>query len=322
MPGASPLADDLDLVRQCQDAGASAFVLHSLFEEQITGARYADLYRMELYPGSAEATRALFPQAQDYALTPADYLKQVRAIKDAVQVPVIASLSGTSLSGWIEYARLIEQAGADALELSIYHVPCDAQETSASIERRIRDIVREVRAKTKLPLAVKLPPYYTSLPNLVSELEGAGADGVVLFNRFFHPVSHLNSLVCPPPQADHSAAELSVRLGWLAVLWAQARCSLALSGGVRSIEDLVNALACGAHAVQIVSPLLTLGPTYLKTLLQQLTQWMETHNCPSVRELQGCAAVVSCPDVSAFERAAYLHSLQAERPAQAVQDAQ
>lgn len=314
MPGASPLVDDLDTVRQLEDAGASAIVMHSLFEEQITGEQLASIYHMEIYADSFAEARSYFPQADDFRLGPDQYLEQIRRIKQAVKVPVIASLNGTTAGGWMQYAKLIEQAGADAMELNVYYLPTSPSESGSAVEQRVYDALRAVKQAVNIPVAVKLAPFFSSLPNVAFRLEELGAAGLVLFNRFYQPDVDLEELQAVPTLKLSDSSELLLRLRWLAILSGVYNGWLAASGGVHTPTDVVKAVMCGADSVQVVSALLSNGPAHLKTLKQGLSEWLEEHEYDSLRQMQRSMSLQRCPDPANFERANYIRALQSWRP--------
>ncbi len=309
MVGASPLADDLDTARRLEDAGASAIVMRSLFEEQIEGEHDASVEHFEMFADSFPEALSFFPAVGEFAMSPDAYLEQIRRLKEAVHVPVIASLNGLRISGWLRYAELIEQAGADALELNVYHVATEARETLYSVEQQIREVARNVREAVKLPLAVKLSPFFTSLPHVAMELRTTGIDGLVLFNRFYQPDIDLDDVSVVPRLHLSDSSELLLRLRWLAILSGRCTASLAVSGGVHAATDAVKAIMAGAHAVQVVSALLIHGPGRLKVLLDGLKAWLEEHEYDSIRQMQGCLSLAHCPDPGAFERGNYMRVL-------------
>jgi dihydroorotate dehydrogenase (fumarate) len=310
MPGASPMVDDLDIVKRLEDAGAAAIVMHSLFEEQITGEKLASIYNMELYANSYAEAMSYFPAHADYALGPEQYLKQIGRIKRSVAVPVIASLNGTTPGGWVSYAKMIQQAGADALELNLYFVAADANEHAEAIETRLLHIVRSVAEKLTIPLAVKLSPFFTSMANFASDLDAAGVDGLVLFNRFYQPDIDIEQLEVNPTLKLSDPSELLLRLRWLAILSPHIGASLAVSGGVHSETDAIKSIMAGAEAVQIVSALLRNGPEHLATIERGMIRWMEANGYTTVRQMRGSMSSANCPDAQAFERANYLRALQ------------
>jgi len=309
MPGASPLVDDLDLVRRLEDAGASAIVMHSLFEEQITGERFATIYHMELYADSYAEAASYFPKHGDYPLGPDQYLAHIDRIKRAVSIPVIASLNGSTPGGWTEYARLIEQAGADALELNTYYVATDPQETGFAVEQRILEVVRAVSEAVSIPLAVKVSPFFSSFANFAARLDEVGADGLILFNRFYQPDIDIETLEVKPTLRLSDSSELLLRLRWLAILARQISANLCVSGGVHTGVDAIKSVMAGADAVQIVSALLRHGPEHLATIERSMRQWMEENGYASVRQMRGSLSLSTCPDPQAFERANYVRTL-------------
>ena len=313
MPGASPLADDLDAVRRLEDAGAAAIVMHSLFEEQITREEQGVVHHMQVHEESFAEALSYFPAPDEYALGPDRYLEQVRRIKAAVRVPVIASLNGTTPAGWLHYARLIEQAGADAMELNFYHVATDPAETSAEVERRLLESVHTIRQRLTIPLAVKLSPFFSSLPHLARELDAAGARGLVLFNRFYQPDIDLDLLEAVPRLHFSTADELLLRVRWLAILSGRVRASLAATGGVHSGLDALKAVMAGAHAVQMVAALLMRGPSHLAAVRHELAEWLEQHEYDSLRQAQGSMSLLRSPAPEAFERGNYMRALQSWR---------
>ncbi|MGD0389263.1 MAG: dihydroorotate dehydrogenase-like protein [Tepidisphaeraceae bacterium] len=320
--GASPLADDLDTPRRLEDAGAAAIVMRSLFQEQIEGEQYASAQQVEMYADSFSEASSFFPATDDFAMNPYGYLEHVRRLKAALRIPVIASLNGLSTSGWLRYARLIEQAGADALELNVYHVSTNLWETAATIEENILESARTVREAVKIPLAIKLSPFFTSVPHLAMQLRTAGVDGLVLFNRFYQPDIDLGLLSVVPQLHLSDSSELQVRLRWLAILSGRITASLAVSGGVHTGADAVKAVMAGAHAVQIVSAILKNGPAYLKTLLTDFKQWMEENGYQSVRQMRGSLDMTRCPDPAAFERGNYMRVLNSWRETPRFSDGQ
>ncbi|MEI8233724.1 MAG: dihydroorotate dehydrogenase-like protein [Verrucomicrobiota bacterium] len=310
MPGASPLVDDLATVRRLEDAGAAAIVMHSLFEEQLERERTAVERDVESHNESFAEATTYFPSEEDFDETSAEYLELIGKIKATVSIPVIASLNGTTPGGWTGHAKLIEQAGADALELNYYDLPADPCKTGAEIEARALDLVAAIRKEVRIPLAVKLSPFFSSLPNFVSRLKNAGANGVILFNRFYQPDINIEDLDTDSVLELSTPSELRLRLRWLAVLSAQVDTSYAATGGVHSAQDAVRAIMAGAHAVQIVSALLKNGPDYLATVLADLSQWLEEHEYESLAQMRGTMNLKHCPDASAFERANYLRLLK------------
>ena len=310
MPGASPMVDDLDFVRRLEDAGAAAIVMHSLFEEQITREEVGTIRQMEVVSGAYAEALTYFPEPEDFRLGPDLYLDHVRRLKEAVSIPVIASLNGATPGGWVAFATRIAEAGADALELNLYDVGAHADEPGFSLERRFLDIVRAVRAAVKIPLAVKLSPFFSSLGSFASELDAASVDGLVLFNRFYQPDIDPETLDVTPSLRLSTRDELLLRLRWLAMLSGRVRASLAVTGGVHDARDAIKAIMAGADAVQMVSAILLRGPKALADVRTEVAWWLEEHEYKSLAQMKGSMSLLSCPDPAAFERANYARVLQ------------
>lgn len=313
MVGASPLTTDLDRVRRLADAGASAIVMHSLFEEQIIREELATRSAIDEPAESFAEALSYFPASQQYLLGPDEYLDQLRKVKAAVSVPVIASLNGITSGGWLRYARLMAEAGADALELNIYFLPTDPARSSASLEDQTLDLVREVKKLVKIPLAVKLSPFFSSLPNFAARLDEAGADGIVLFNRFYQPDIDIEALEVRRSLELSTSADLRLRLRFLAILSGRVRASLAATGGVHTAADAIRAIMAGAHGVQLVSALFVNGDHRLREIREELAAWAEQHEYESLDQMRGSMNLARCPDPGAFERANYVHILQSWR---------
>jgi dihydroorotate dehydrogenase (fumarate) len=306
---ASPLSEDIDNIRKMEDAGASAVVLHSLFEEQIT----VDSYELDRHlSGGAESfaeSLSYFPDLTSYNMGPEGYLEQVAKAKAAVKIPIVASLNGVSSGGWIRYAKKMEQAGADALELNIYTIPTDLDTTSEQFEQAFAKLVGDVKASIGIPVAVKLGPFFSTLANLARRLEQAGASGLVLFNRFYQPDFDLEALEIVPRLKLSAQYELMLRLHWVAILWGRVKVDLAITGGVHTAQDVLKAMMAGAQVVEIASALLQNGIGYLKTIESDLTAWMEEHEYESIRQMQGSMSQRSVADPNSFLRANYLKVL-------------
>lgn len=313
MAGASPLADDLGMVRRLEDAGSSAIVVRSLFEEQIERDTAGYFHNVAAHVETFAEAPTFLPQSHEFRLGPEQYLEHIAKVKAAVSIPVIGSLNGTTDSGWLAYAKLIEQAGADALELNIYHVATDPTESAARVEGRVLDTVRHVQMGLDIPVAVKLSPFYSSLPNLVAGIESAGAKGVVLFNRFYQPDIDIENLEATPTLHLSDSSELLLRLRWLAVLFGRTRMALACSGGVHTETDAIKALMAGASAVQVVSALLKAGPERLGVMQRAMKAWLEQHEYESLQQAIGSMSLQRCPDPAAFERGNYMRILQSWR---------
>ncbi|MGA2737653.1 MAG: dihydroorotate dehydrogenase-like protein [Bryobacteraceae bacterium] len=305
----SPMCVDVGNIRRMEDAGAAAVVLHSLFEEQLT-LESNELDRF-ISAGDDVGAEGIshFPDMLGYNRGPESYLKHIRKVKEAVHIPLIASLNGTSVGGWLKYAKEMEQAGADALELNIYYIPVDPDVTGDQVERKYCDLVRAVKSAVHIPVAVKLGPYFSSLVNMAKRLEGAGADGLVLFNRFYQPDFDLEALEVVPNLMLSSPYELLLRLHWIAVLYGNVRPDLALTGGVHAATDVVKAMMAGAKVAMMTSALLKKGIGYLDTILTELLIWLGDHEYDSIRQMQGSMSRNAVPQPQAFERANYMKVL-------------
>ncbi len=308
--GASPLVDNLDSVKKLEDAGVAAITMHSLFEEQLAADQLA-AHRFFDGPANSYAEAAnWFPSTADFKLGPDAYLEQIRKIRAAVKVPVIGSLNGSTPGGWIDYAKQIEQAGAHGLELNLYALHSDPTKDAHTVEKQQLDIILAVKKSVKIPVAVKLSPFYSSLPAFVTSLENAGVAGVVLFNRLYQPDIDVEHLALERVLQLSERSELSLRLQWLALLSPKTTLSLACSGGVHEPVDVLKALMAGAHVVQVVSSVLQHGPKRIAELKKGLAAWLEEHEYESVKQITGSMNLVRCPDPSAYERANYVKLLQ------------
>ncbi len=309
--GASPLADKVETVQRLEEAGASAIVLRSLFEEQIQMEDQAIEHHVERHGGAfSEAASGFFPALSDFALDTGQYLEQIRKIKQKVSIPVIGSLNGVTSGGWEYHSKLIEEAGADALELNFFELPTETDESAADIEKRYIEILKHIRAMVKIPLAVKLSPFFSSIPNFVKSLKEAGADGVVLFNRLYQSDIDIESLEVRPILHLSSSSELGLRLRWLAILEPHFPGLLAVSGGVHTSSDVIKSLMAGASVIQLVSTILKHGPEQFRILEQELLDWLEKNEYESLDQLRGSMSLRTCPDPSAFGRANYMKILR------------
>jgi dihydroorotate dehydrogenase (fumarate) len=313
VPGAGPFVDSLDTVRRLEDAGAPMIVMHSLFEEQVTGEEIMISRSIETPKESYAEALSYFPEPDDFALGPEDYLEQIRKIKAAVAVPVFGSLNGTTEGGWLRYARLIEQAGADGLELNLYELALDLGETGAEVERRGLEVVQAVKNSVKIPVAVKLSPFYSSIANFARRLDKSGADALVLFNRFYQPDIDVEKQELLRVNLS-GPTELLLRVRWIGALSGRIRASLAATGGVHTATDVVKAVMAGAHATQMVSALLQNGPAYLQEVRDDLARWLEEHEFESLRQMQGSMNLLRCGDPGAYQRANYIRLLQSWGP--------
>jgi len=305
----SPLGESLDNIRRMEDAGAAAVVLPSLFEEQINlESHHLDSY-LSVGTESVAESLTYFPDMGHYNLGPDGYLEHVRRAKAAVQIPIIGSLNGVSTGGWIDYAKRIEDAGADALELNIYYIPTDPAVTAAQVEQGYADLVRDVRASVRVPVAVKLGHAWSAMANVAARLDEAGADGLVLFNRFYLPDFDLDNLEVVPRLTLSNSSELLVRLHWVAILCGHVRADLAVTGGVHTSADVLKSMMAGARVAMMTSALLLRGIGHLTAVRRDLLEWMEAHEYESIRQMQGSMSYRSVRNPAAFERANYMKVL-------------
>ena len=310
MPGASPLADDLDAVRRLEDSGAAAIVLNSLFEEQIEMEQHAMSEFLESPADSFAEALDYMPIQDEVSFGPDEYLAKVRRIREAVSVPVIASLNGTHGGRWLNYASMIEEAGADALELNLYLLATDAETDAATLEQRLIEMIADVKRRIEIPVAVKLSPFFTALAHAGGRMAKAGADALVVFNRFYQADLDAENLQAVRSLHLSTSEELLLRLRWLAILSSQLDTPLAVTGGVHSGLDAVKAVMSGASAVQVVSALLQHGPQHLATIRQEFTDWLESHEYESVAQMCGSMNLERSPDPAAYERANYIQVLK------------
>jgi dihydroorotate dehydrogenase (fumarate) len=288
--------------------------MRSLFEEQIALEEATTFAVTEAHGYSHGEAGSYFPPSDAFALGPDEYLEHLRRIKAAVRVPVVASLNGVTPGGWLRYGSLMEEAGADALELNVYSLVTDATEDAHTTEDRTIALVREMRTSVRIPLAVKLSPFYTSFANFAHRLDQAGPAGMVLFNRFWQPGIDVEALEVRRELHLSDSSELPLRLRWLAILSGNVRAALAVTGGVHTVVDVIQAVMAGAHAVQMVSALLRHGPEHVATLQRALAEWLEEHEYGSLRDMQGSMSLATCPDPEAYERANYMLMLQSWKP--------
>jgi dihydroorotate dehydrogenase (fumarate) len=305
----SPMCADVGNVRRMEDAGAAAVVLDSLFEEQIVlESDNLDRFLTEGSELSAESVTH-FPELTYRGMGPETYLEHIRKCKEAVKIPIIGSLNGSTNGGWLHYAKQMQEAGADALELNIYYIPVDPKVTGEQVEEQYVELVKAVKAEVKIPVAVKLGPYFSSMANVAQRLDAAGADALVLFNRFYQPDFDLESLEVVPNLILSNSHELLLRLHWIAVLYGSVKADLALTGGVHSATDVVKAMMAGAKVAMMTSALLKRGITFLDTISTELLIWMGEHEYESIQQMQGSMSRNAVPQPGAFERANYMKVL-------------
>jgi len=307
---ASPLSKKVETVKQLEEAGVSAVVMYSLFEEQITHESNALDYFLNRGSESYAEAMTYFPEMQNYNIGPESYLKLVKELKETVEIPIIGSLNGVSTGGWIEYAKKIEQAGADALELNIYYIPTDVKMASKELEDAQVELVANVKKQLSIPLAVKLSPFYSALPAFAKRLSDAGADGLVLFNRFYQPDIDTETLEVIPSLNLSDSYDLRLPLRWVAILHGKVKADLALTSGVHTEKDVLKAMMAGANVVEITSEFLENGISRATEMLEGLEKWMVEYEYKSIKQMQGSMSHKAVAEPAAFERANYMKALQ------------
>lgn len=310
MPGASPLMEDLGHLRQMEDFGAGAVVLHSLFEEQLTqDQKELNHYLMQGTEGFAEAL-SYFPEIDSFKLGPEEYLDHIRKAKESLSIPVIASLNGVTRGGWIDFARRIEQAGADGIELNIYFVPTNPDLAGAEVEALYLNILAAIKSTVQIPVAVKMSPFFSSIPNMARKLDRMDANALVLFNRFYQPNIDLEEMEIKPRVRLSRAGGNLLSLRWIAILYGHIKASMAATTGIHTAEDVIKSVMAGADATQLCSVLLQQGIREIGEILEEIKRWMEAHDYESVEQMKGTMSQKSVAEPAAFERANYMKSLQ------------
>jgi dihydroorotate dehydrogenase (fumarate) len=308
--GASPFGYRLDTVKQLEDAGCAAVVLHSLFEEQITGELEDRIHGADTLDHDFQDLLKQFPDAMDYALTPDAYAEHIVKLKRAVAIPIIGSLNGGASRSWLRFARTIEQAGADAIEINLYHVVTDAHVTAVAVEHEWAQAVSELKGLLKIPVAVKVSPFFTAFANMARQFEAAGVDALVIFNRFYQPDIDIRTGTPSIHITLSTSADLALRLHWLAILFGRVRPALAVSGGVNVPNDGIKAILAGADAIQMVSALLRHGPTHVSAMRLGLERWMEWNAIAGLDDMRGRASLQRTSDPAMYERATYIRMLR------------
>jgi dihydroorotate dehydrogenase (fumarate) len=307
---ASPLSRDIEGICRLEDAGASAVVLYSLFEEQLRQEE-ADLdYHMAAGTESFAESITYFPQPSEFHTGPEGYLKHISKAKKAVGIPIIASLNGSTLGGWTKFAGQIERAGADAIECNIYFIPTDPKLTAEDVEKTYLDILKAVKSTVTIPVAVKLSPFFSNMANMAHRLDKAGADALVLFNRFYQPDIDLEELAIRPNVLLSTPQALRLPLTWIGILHGRVKAGLAATGGVHGADDVIKLLMVGANVTMLCSSLMRHGINHLRHVERELREWMEAHEYESVAQMQGSMSQIKCPDPGAFERAQYMRAVK------------
>jgi dihydroorotate dehydrogenase (fumarate) len=315
VPSASPLTRELESLKKLEDAGASMVVLPSLFEEQIEHESKASEHFFNQGTESFSESLTYFPACQEHLDHGLDeYLELVRKAKENLSIPVVASLNGADEGGWLKSAKLIQEAGADALELNVYYVATDQQETSNQVEARLVDILKSVKSAVSLPIAMKLSPFFSSLANIAKQLDEAGVNSLVFFNRFYQPDIDIENLELYPHLVLSNSEDLRLPLRWISILCHQVKCDLAASSGIHTVEDAVKAVMAGARVTHLCSALLKQGPQHIEKLKTGLAAWLEEHEYDSLNQMTGSMCMANCPDSPVVERANYMQALYSWEP--------
>jgi dihydroorotate dehydrogenase (fumarate) len=313
VPSASPMSKDLGNIKRMEDAGASAIVMYSLFEEQIMHDQAELDHFLTQGTESYQEAMSYFPEVEDFNLGPDEYLEHIRMAKEGTSIPIIGSLNGVSAGGWLEYAKKIEQAGADGLELNVYYIPTDGRYSAEEIEAIYVEDLTRVKSAVKIPVAMKLSPYFSSMSNMARKLDGAGADALVLFNRFYQPDFDLEELSVVPTVNLSSSGEGRLPLRWIAILYGHLKASMAATTGVHNAQDALKMLMAGADVAMLCSALLEKGPDHIATVLADMQRWMEEKEYESVKQMKGSMSQRAVAEPAAFERANYMKALNSWR---------
>ncbi|MFC1491053.1 dihydroorotate dehydrogenase-like protein [Nitrospinota bacterium] len=310
VPASSPLSGDIDSIRRMEDAGASAVVLFSLFEEQLSMEQHELHHHLTLGTESFAEATTFFPEPSKFHLGPDSYLNHIRRAKEAVNIPIIASLNGASLGGWVDYASKFEEAGADALELNIYYFPTDSSHSPQQVEQRYIEILNAIRLAVRIPIAVKLSPFFSNMAYMAKTLEEAGADGLVLFNRFYQPDIDIENLEMLRQPILSGPQDALLPLTWIGILFGRVKTDLAATSGIQTGKDAIKMIMVGADVTMMAAALLRNGIDHLRTMEREMIEWMEEHEYESVEQMKGSMSQIHSPDPSAFERANYIGTLQ------------
>ncbi|MBP0017868.1 MAG: dihydroorotate dehydrogenase-like protein [Cyanobacteria bacterium SBLK] len=311
---AAPLSENIDNLKIMEDSGAAAVVLHSIFEEQLTQEEYELHHHLSYGTESFPEALSYFPEPETFHVGPEEYLEHIRKAKEMVDIPVIASLNGSTLGGWTHFAKLMQEAGADALELNIYNIPTDPNVTAEEIEESYVEVVRSVKSEVSIPIALKLSPFFTNMANMAKRFDAVEVNGLVLFNRFYQPDIDIDELVVRPNILLSTPQASRLPMRWIAILYGRVHADLAATSGVQKGRDALKMLMAGAKVTQVCSALLRHGIPYLRTMEEEMCHWMEEHEYESVRQMQGSMSQINCEDESGFERVQYMKGVQSYQP--------
>jgi dihydroorotate dehydrogenase (fumarate) len=307
---ASPIMEDLDNIRKLEDAGAGAVVLNSLYEEQIKAEREALMHHLDYGTESFAESLTYFPEPDTFYAKTDDYLNQIRNAREAVDIPVIASLNGSSAGGWTSFAEKMEAAGASAIELNVYNIPSDIDRPGMDVEKMTVEIVQAVKSTVEIPVAVKLSPYFSNMAHMAKQLADVGADALVLFNRFYQPDINLETLEAEPNILLSTSYDLRLPLRWIGILYGRVETDFAATSGIHTAHDALKMLMVGANVAMMTSALLKYGINYLRTVEADLVAWLEENEYESVEQLRGSLSQMHSTDPSSFERAQYMRGLK------------
>ncbi|MCX7019901.1 MAG: dihydroorotate dehydrogenase-like protein [bacterium] len=311
---AQPLSDDIDSIKRMEDAGAAAIVIYSVFEEQLTQEKLELFHHLTEGTESFAEAQSYFPEPAQFELGPEGYLKHLQKARESVGIPVIGSLNGSTAGGWTSFAKQIQQAGADAVELNIYNIPTDLDLPGSQIEDQYIEVVKAVKAAVTIPVSVKISPFFSNLANMARKLDDAGADGLTLFNRFYQPDVDLETLEVRPNVLLSTPQAMRLPLRWIAILYGRVNASLAATSGIHKPEDMVKMLLAGASVTEVCSVLLRYGINHMRDLEQGLHDWMESHEYESVEQMRGSMSQVNCADPTAYERVQYMRAVTSFNP--------
>lgn len=315
---AAPLTEDLDNLKRMEDAGAAAVVLHSLFEEQLREERLELQHHLEYGTDSFAEALTYFPEPEVFHVGTSEYLQHISQAKRMVNIPIIASLNGSTIGGWTQYAKELETAGADALELNIYNIPTNIDMTGEQVEQNYISILQAVKSEVNIPVAIKLSPFFSNMANMSKKLVEAGANGLVLFNRFYQPDINIEELEVVINVLLSTPQAMRLPMRWIAILYGRLEVDFAATSGVQKGQDVIKMMMAGANVTQVVSALLRHGINHIKVIETEMINWMEEHEYESIAQMRGSMSQINCPDQSAFERAQYMKAIQTHKPAQSL----
>jgi len=315
---AAPLTEDIDNIKRMEDAGAAAVVLHSLFEEQIREEKFELQHHLEYGTYSFAEALTYFPEPEVFHVGVSEYLNHIAEAKKSVGIPIIASLNGSTIGGWTEYAKEIQQAGADAIELNIYSIPTDMNTTGAETEQKYIDILQAVKAEVSIPVAIKISPFFSNMANMAKRLVEAGANGLVLFNRFYQPDINIEELELSSNVLLSTPQAMRLPMRWIAILYGRLSVDFAATSGIQKGQDVLKMMMAGANVTEIVSALLRHGIPQLKEIENEIVHWMEEHEYHSIEQMRGSMSQINCPDETMFERVQYMKAIESYKPAKSL----